>query len=640
MEMRAKENIPISQDITPPLPPLAFSLYNSSLSSHCSSCSLPLPATAKSETFIQYCSNGGCSSTIDASLHYSSGEHHLFSLLHSNPSLFPHSDSSDLRLSLRLLHLLPSHSPPLSPRFLGLLTNRDKFDSDERDLSRVRVGARVMAMARAMRNDRDSEFESDFDCELEEAVLCLVITNAVEINFNGVRVGIGVYDCCFSWINHSCSPNSCFWFVPVSEEGFNGGSLLSSAAMRIFPCGDAAHMEDRGDSTACNLAKGDGNYGPRIIVRSIKGIQRGEEVTITYTDLLRPTALRQSELLLEYKFLCSCKRCSAIPHDYVDHALQEMFCANFTKSCSKTPDNDYKDQAIELLSDVLDSTIEEYMEVGDPVSCCEKLEGLFSEGLLNQHFEQTKGDFAIDVKLSPFHYLSLNAYTTLISTYKMRANLSGKMDHLSIDMSRTSAAYSLLLAGATHHLFLSEPSLIASAATFWIDAGQSLLSIGCPYWNSFANGKLQNLSAAPDVNCPGCSLMDNFKSHYIFTQTQNKFFDDMTQEFHKCTSIITTQVWSFLIQGCKNLKDVKDPIDFSWIQVKRNFEYTRSQQAEFNLCHGSENISKCVSGNESMDVRTATFQLGVHCLLYGGFLLSICYGHSYSTQLIRNVIHI
>lgn len=33
------------------------------------------------------------------------------------------------------------------------------------------------------------------------------------------------------------------------------------------------------------------NYGPRIIVRTIKQIQKGEEVTITYTDLLQPTVL-------------------------------------------------------------------------------------------------------------------------------------------------------------------------------------------------------------------------------------------------------------------------------------------------------------------------------------------------------------
>lgn len=31
-----------------------------------------------------------------------------------------------------------------------------------------------------------------------------------------------------------------------------------------------------------------GSYGPRVIVRSIKRIKKGEEVTVTYTDLLQP----------------------------------------------------------------------------------------------------------------------------------------------------------------------------------------------------------------------------------------------------------------------------------------------------------------------------------------------------------------
>lgn len=36
----------------------------------------------------------------------------------------------------------------------------------------------------------------------------------------------------------------------------------------------------------CNV--GGVGYGPSVIVRSIKAIERGEEVTIAYTDLLQP----------------------------------------------------------------------------------------------------------------------------------------------------------------------------------------------------------------------------------------------------------------------------------------------------------------------------------------------------------------
>ena len=88
-----------------------------------------------------------------------------------------------------------------------------------------------MAMARAMRDGR--EFDGGDDCELEEAVLCLVITNGVEINVTGERpIGIGVYDWRFSGVNHSCSPNSCYRFVDALEEASE-----AAGSMWIEPCG-------------------------------------------------------------------------------------------------------------------------------------------------------------------------------------------------------------------------------------------------------------------------------------------------------------------------------------------------------------------------------------------------------------------
>lgn len=36
----------------------------------------------------------------------------------------------------------------------------------------------------------------------------------------------------------------------------------------------------------CNVERN--GYGPRFIVRSIKAVNKGEEVTIAYTDLLQP----------------------------------------------------------------------------------------------------------------------------------------------------------------------------------------------------------------------------------------------------------------------------------------------------------------------------------------------------------------
>lgn len=509
-----------------------------------------------------------------------------------------------------------------------------------------------MAMARAMRDGRG--LDGGDDCELEEAVLCLVITNGVEINFTDERpIGIGVYDWRFSWINHSCSPNSCYRFVDGLEEASE-----AAGSMRIEPCG--GELDQMNECTApatCELADGYRNYGPRVVVRSIKEIQRGEEATITYIDLLQPTALRQSELLLKFQFICGCRRCRTMPKTYVDYALEETFLTYCHKNNPKSLTNHYKENAVERFRDAFDSAIMEYMEFGDPVLCCEKIEGLLSQGVLGQHLEESRGVSHVYYRSSPLHHLSLNAYTTLYSTYKIRASQSfdGKRLH-SFDMSRISAAYSLLLAGATQHLLLYEPSCITSAATFWINAGESLLYLARSLsWNLFANCALENHLPISNLNCPRCLLMDKFELGFPSQQTRKREFDAMCREFLMCVSIITPKVWSFLVQGCQYLKAIKDPIDFSWLGCLRascirdlntqllHHSFNLDSESSFNLDSQSGvegGLVKCIDGELANERRTNIFELGVHCLLYGGYLSCICYGHrQHRTDCIRNVLH-
>lgn len=255
MAMRAKEDTDIAQDLTPPISPLSFSLYDSFLLSHCSSCfsllpSHPTPPFSNNShciptTTLLYCSPH-CSSS-DSSLHFSSAEHSL--LLHSAAG-----DSSDLRAALRLLQsqraatfhqdrlagLLVNRDKFLrcdgsddnadeisekirsgatfhADRVAGLLVNRDKLlrrDGSDELTEKIRSGAR--AMAAAIRMNRGWE-DSDDDAVLEEeatVALCVVLTNAVEVQDNSGRtLGIAVYDTTFSWINHSCSPNAWYRFV-------------------------------------------------------------------------------------------------------------------------------------------------------------------------------------------------------------------------------------------------------------------------------------------------------------------------------------------------------------------------------------------------------------------------------------------
>lgn len=96
----------------------------------------------------------------------------------------------------------------------------------------VKDGARDIGLAARMRDGSDS------NTLMAEAVMCLVMMNAVEVQEkNGRAIGIAVYDTSFSWINHSCSPNTCYRFSTCRPE--TGGKLrfLISPATIGDSCG-------------------------------------------------------------------------------------------------------------------------------------------------------------------------------------------------------------------------------------------------------------------------------------------------------------------------------------------------------------------------------------------------------------------
>lgn len=135
----------------------------------------------------------------------------------------------------------------------------------------IKQGAKAIAEARMMMRGNGD----DDDCVMEEAALCVVMTNAVEVqDENGVAVGIAVYDTAFSWINHSCSPNACYRFSGFNDE--SGTGMLIDAASVNGGGYDGSVFESHGGWEI---------YGPRIGVRNIKPISKGEEITIAYTDL-------------------------------------------------------------------------------------------------------------------------------------------------------------------------------------------------------------------------------------------------------------------------------------------------------------------------------------------------------------------
>ncbi|KAI3952619.1 hypothetical protein MKX01_013581 [Papaver californicum] len=393
-------------------------------------------------------------------------------------------------------------------------------------------------------------------------------------------------------------------------------------------------------------------YGPRVVVRGIKPIKRGEEVCITYTDLLQPLAIRRSELWSKYRFNCCCLRCSSSPPTYLDNLLQESSADHLKESIT------YSNEAYAELTDRMDDIISEYLSVGNPKSCCEKLENIL-KGFQEEHLK--KEPSLQNFKLHPLHSLSINAYITLASAYKIHANnlsalYSGIDDRISevFELSKTSAAYYILLAGVTHHLFLFESSLFPVAALFWINAGESLLNLVRSLTHkSTLNPKTCWLISSSKIShkCRSkCMLMDRLDydlgSDLSRSKSRQLEFIDISSSFHGCVSNIMPTVWHFLSNSQHHcyFKYIKDPIDFSWFGTVKDMKLKKSQTILGAGIDSSSCFHRRCSRFEDAEggidkERTNIAQFGIHCLLYGEFLGSICYSSDcHLNRYVRNLL--
>ena len=139
---------------------------------------------------------------------------------------------------------------------------RKSSDSSVSDFSDVIASAHIV---------RRLLLGSGVDCSLEGCVETLqkLECNAFTVVVRDLSstVGIGLYTTAAA-MNHSCDPNCCQTFD------------LSSSS--------------------------------KLFIRAIRNIQKGEEITISYIDVGKPTWWRKNELFLSYGFSCSCPRCGTL----------------------------------------------------------------------------------------------------------------------------------------------------------------------------------------------------------------------------------------------------------------------------------------------------------------------------------------
>lgn len=614
MEMRARESVNMSEDLTGAITPYAIALHDTFLHSHCSSCFRKLPPQSPCVMScltcctVRYCSSDCLRS--DSGVHSSSGECCFFvdHIKKASPS-YVTEGTSDLRAALRLLYVLEicdlvsSDSINHSSRIGGLSTFGIEEALEEGD----EVADRILEGSLLMSSARKSRAQTSVGLKFERMVLWAVITNSVEVQLSeGLAMGIAVYGPSFSWFNHSCFPNSSYRFVLASRNEDCNSHISKS---RVVPSSkevvaDAWHAwqyEAYGSTHA--LCK----YGPRVIVRCTKPIDKGDEVCITYVDLLQTREARHSDLWSKYKFVCSCKRCIASPKPYVDLILN---CAS--RDLSK-PEDASAAPATEHLDDVLQQAISEYSLGDDPKACCDMIESMLSENLMSDvQQEELSGRKHI---LHPLHHICLTAYMTLASAYRFHAlslktgSLHGKNSDDFFRMAKSAAAYSLVLAGTTHHLFLSECSFMTPLSHFLLSAGQSMLFL----LESIKGETRQNVSDAKFTfsSFPVSSTKHDSVQYHEFRSTCEGFGKQMLS--------LSLHCWSFLVQSLPCLKKIKNPIEFSWLGT-----------AVFQSLYSSEENYANLSAHEpaafTEGQKERILSLAICCITYCKYLARICYG--------------
>ncbi|KAL6863825.1 hypothetical protein ACP4OV_016728 [Aristida adscensionis] len=616
MEMRARESVNMSEDLTGAIAPYATALHDTFLCSHCSSCFCKLSPQAPCDLSCRICCSVRycCMECLisDSTVHLSSGECCFFvdHIRKASPE-YVTEGTSDLRAALRFLYLLEtlglvsSDSISHSNRIGGLSASgiEKTLEDGEEIAERMLEGSLLMSSAR--KSTAETAVSLSDGHKVESMALWAVITNSVEVQVSeGQAMGIAVYGPSFSWFNHSCFPSASYRFVLAWDEDFTSHKSKSS----VVPANKGVvadewlgwqYGEDHSNPVTCK-------YGPRVIVRCIKPINRGDEVCIAYIDLLQTREARRTDLWSKYKFICSCKRCIASPEPYVDRIL------NCDARDLNKPEDAATGPAVDDLDHILQQAISEYSFGDDPKSCCDIIESMLFQHLMSdlQHQELSGRKYT----LHPLHHICLTAYMTLASAYRFCAlsletgSLIGENSGEFIRMEKAAVAYSLILAGSTHHLFLSECSFMMPLSHFLFSAGQSML-----YLVEFIKGDTeQNIPKAKFTlsSLPASSAKYDSVQYHEFRSTCEGFGKQMLSLSLRC--------WSFLVQSIPCLKKIKNPIEFSWLGTAILKSLYLSEEEYANLfVHEPAAF---------MEAQECFLSLAICCITYCKYLATICYG--------------
>ncbi|XP_047066733.1 protein SET DOMAIN GROUP 41-like isoform X1 [Lolium rigidum] len=276
-----------------------------------------------------------------------------------------------------------------------------------------------------------------------------------------------------------------------------------------------------------------------------------------------------------------------------------------------SPEDVAMSAAVEDLNDILQQAISLYSLDDDPKACCDMIETMLSKNLMGD-LQQVEYSQTRDI-LHPLHHICLGAYMALASAYRFRAltaNTEGENGAASFEMTKAAAAYSFVLAGATHHLFLSECSFLLPLSHFLLSTGQSMLD----FVECIKGETRKNVSEAKF----------GFASWFTVSEKRDSMqynkFRSTCEEFGQRMLSLSLQCWPFLAQSSPCLEKIKNPIDFSWLGT-----------AIFQCIHLSKEDSANLSCTDRLPVniekqKGCILSLAICCITFCKYLASICYG--------------
>jgi hypothetical protein len=270
-------------------------------------------------------------------------------------------------------------------------------------------------------------------------------------------------------------------------------------------------------------------------------------------------------------------------------------------------------QAIDDLNVAIEEAISEYTLGDDAKACCDMIESILSKNLMNDlQGKELSGRIPM---LHPLHHICLSAYIALASAYRFRAlslemgNLHGEKNADFFRMARSAAAYSLLLAGTTHHLFVSECSFMVPLSHFLLSAGHSMsFLVDC------IKGETKKVVIEP--NFTFSSIVASSSKH---DPVQYYEFRPTCEASAKQMLFLSLHCWPFLVQGLPCMQKIKNPVEFRWLGA-----------AIFQFPHLSEEDYANLSAVEPAASRKGheyyILRLAICCITYGKYLASVCYG--------------